>query len=196
MMNNKIIQILSAVMLIFIGLMNCNFLSKTEKDQQKLFSFGIMADIQYADKETKGKRFYRESDKNLKLAVQTLNGKKLDFIVQLGDIIDGNDSIAQTRIDLELILNVFNQFNFPRYHVVGNHCLTAGEDYLNEKLALKQFYYDYVFPTAKGWRYIVLDGNDAGYGVLGDKQLEWLKLKLDSSRRNGECVIIFNHFAL
>jgi manganese-dependent ADP-ribose/CDP-alcohol diphosphatase len=195
-MKNKIIQILSAVILIFLGMISCDFSSKTEKDQQKLFSFGMMADIQYADKETKGKRFYRESYQKLKLAVQTLNGKKLDFIVQLGDIIDGNDSLAQTQTDLKQILEIFNQFKSPRFHVVGNHCLNAGDEFLKKQLGLKQFYYDFTVPSARGWRFIVLDANDAGYGILGEKQLEWLKLKLDSSQRHRERVIIFNHYAL
>jgi manganese-dependent ADP-ribose/CDP-alcohol diphosphatase len=195
-MKNKIIQILPAVILIFLGLMRCDFFCKTEKEQQKFFSFGIMADIQYADKETRGKRFYRGSHKNLESTVQILNEKKLDFIVQLGDIIDGNDSLAQTQTELKQILEIFNQFKYPRYHIVGNHCLTAGDEFLKNQLGLKQFYYDFTFPTAQGWRFIVLDGNDAGYGILGENQLEWLELKLDSSRRNGERVIIFNHYAL
>ena len=197
MIKIRVLQIFSILLtLICLGRTECNLSSESEKDHQKLFSFGIMADIQYADKATNGKRFYRESCNNLKSSVLTLNGQNLDFVIQLGDIIDGNNSLVQTQVDMKKILTIFNQLDNPLYHVVGNHCLTAGEEFIKEQLRLKQFYYDFVLPVSKEWRFIVLNGNDAGYGILGMKQLEWLKSKLEFSRKNGEKVIIFNHYAL
>ncbi len=57
-----------------------------------LFSFGVAADVQYADKAMSGARDYRQSVISLQGAVGDLNTWGLSFVIQLGDIIDGNDT--------------------------------------------------------------------------------------------------------
>jgi manganese-dependent ADP-ribose/CDP-alcohol diphosphatase len=42
----------------------------------------------------------------------------------------------------------------------------------------------------------VLDGNDAGYGVVSERQLAWFRAVLARSVARGERVICFCHFAL
>jgi hypothetical protein len=42
---------------------------------------------------------------------------------------------------------------------------------------------------------VVLDGNDAGYGVIGDAQLAWFRETLGQAKAAGEKVICFCHFA-
>ena len=61
---------------------------------------------------------------------------------------------------------------------------------------MDRFYYDFTLPAARGWRFVVLDGNDAGYGVLGEEQLAWFGAKLAESRSAKEKVIVFSHFGL
>jgi hypothetical protein len=161
-----------------------------------LFSFGVIADIQYADKKIKGRRDYRVSIPRLQKCVNDLNQRDLAFTIQLGDIIDGNETREQTLADLDAVFEEFDKLTMPKYHVVGNHCIKAGKATLAKKLQLKSFYYDFTVPEAKGWRFVVLDGNDAGSGVLGKKQLAWFKEKLAKSRAANEKVIVFNHFAL
>ena len=165
--------------------------------QQKLFSFGVIADVHFGDKETKGGRHFRETLDRLKECVEELNKQKLAFTIQLGDMIDGNDETSEeTRSNLEIVLEEYDKLSMPKYHVVGNHCLLAGKKIIHQKLKLSKFYYDFTIPVAKGWRFIVLDGNDKGYGVLGKEQLAWFKSKLAEACGDKEKVIVFNHFAL
>ena len=160
------------------------------------YSFGVIADIQWGDKETGGNRYYRAALGKLEKCVADLNGRDLAFTIQLGDFIDGQKSRERTLSDLDRVVDVFNRLSMPKYHVVGNHCLVAGKEALREKLGLSSFYYDFTVPRDRGWRFVVLDGNDAGYGVIGDEQLEWLKSTLAQADKDEEKVIVFNHFAL
>ena len=180
----------------------CNFTigaepeKKNSPEEKMLFSFGIMADVQWADKEERGARRYRTAITKLKECVADLNTKKLDFTIQLGDCIDGNTPLTKTREDLDRFLEEYGKLNMATYHVVGNHCRTAGPDYVRDKFGMKKTYYDFTIPAAKGWRFVVLDGNDGGYGVCSEEQLIWLEAKLAEARDNGEKVIVFNHYAV
>jgi len=187
---------ISLLALCVFCVIGCRPTTGKESRQQKPFSFGVIADIQWGDKETAGERHYRDALDKLRECVDGLNGRDLAFTIQLGDIIDGNTTPEKTISDLDRVLEVYNGLSMPKYHVVGNHCLTASEEILHQKLKVDRFYYDFIVPTAEGWRFIVLDGNDAGYGVLGGTQLEWLKSKLDQACVDKEKVILFNHFAL
>lgn len=167
-----------------------------ENEPARLFSFGVIADVQYGDKDTSGARHYRESLGNLEECVAELNRHDLAFTIELGDIIDGNETAEKTLSDLERVLQVYNQLEMPKFFVIGNHCLTAGKEALQQKLGLDDFYYDFTVPEAEGFRFVVLDGNDAGYGVFGQAQLDWLKQTLMQASENGERVVMFCHFPL
>jgi len=164
--------------------------------EPKPFSFAVIADIQWADRDSSGNRHFRESLGKLTECVNELNRKDLAFTIQLGDLINGQASKEQTLSDLDRAVKEYNRLAMPKYHVIGNHCLAAGKEALHEKLKLPCFYYDFTVPAAKGWRFIVLDGNDAGYGVLGREQLKWLESSLVQARQAREKVIIFSHFAV
>lgn len=165
--------------------------------KQDKFSFGIIADVQWGDKDKEGGRNYREALGRLEESVVALNGSELAFTIQLGDLIDGHaDNLEKTRADLERALDMYQRLDMPGFHVVGNHCIVAGREFLRQKLDLTQFYYDFTLPSTRGWRFIVLDGNDGGEGVLGAEQLAWLSLTLQRAKDSGEKVIVFNHYAL
>jgi len=166
------------------------------EEGRRLFAFGVVADVQYAEKEAEGARHYRESLENLEECVAELNRHDLAFTIELGDIIDGNVTPEKTLSDLDTITGIYKLLEMPKYYVVGNHCLNAGKDALREKLGRESFYYDFTVPEAGGFRFVVLDGNDAGYGVLGEKQLEWLRDTLADACANDHKVILFNHLAL
>jgi manganese-dependent ADP-ribose/CDP-alcohol diphosphatase len=159
------------------------------------FTFAVLADIQYADKRG-GRRQYRKALEKLKECVEELNTRDLAFTIQLGDIIDGNKAPEKTLAELDSALEVYGKLSSPKYHVIGNHCLVAGREILLERLGLGNSYYEFFAPEAPGWRFVVLDGNDAGYGVVGDDQLRWLGAKLSEARAANEKVIVFSHFAL
>ncbi|MBN2021566.1 MAG: metallophosphoesterase [Pirellulales bacterium] len=170
-----------------------------------LFTFGLVADVQYGDKPDGPPRFYRSSLDRLRECVAEFNRRKVDFTVQLGDIIDGHagDENAplepgQTKSleDLDRVLAEFAPLDRKLYHVVGNHCLNAGREALQKKLGLERAFYDFAPEGVQGWRLVVLDGNDAGYGVLGKEQIQWLEDALAKARDRRERVILLNHFAL
>ena len=87
-----------------------------------LFSFGVIADVQYADCENRldykqeNWRYYREALSRLKDAVHVWNsapgGHRVDFVLQLGDLIDGvNKRQGQQQVWWWVFLN----FLFKRF---------------------------------------------------------------------------------
>lgn len=163
----------------------------------RLPAFGVVADIQYGDKDGSASRDYRGSLERLGRCVAELNRQKLDFVIQLGDMIDGYPTNAAASLaDLDKVLPVFNRLAAPKYHAVGNHCLSAGTNALAQRLGLASFYYTFTVPAAKGWRFVVLDGNDAGYGIVSERQLAWFQSTLGQAQQAGEKVICFCHFPL
>jgi 3',5'-cyclic AMP phosphodiesterase CpdA len=173
------------------------------------FSFAVLADVQYADQDTAGKRDYRGSAAKLESCAAALRGEKVEFTIQLGDLVDrGLDN-------LERILPFFNRLPGPRYHVLGNHDLSAGREAALQRLGLSHPYYTF---EVKGWHFIVLDGmavsahdakgrevlarlRSAGApnaqewnGGLGEVQIEWLHQRLHDATAVGEHAIVFCHF--
>lgn len=158
-------------------------------------------------------------------AVQHLNAHGLVAALHLGDIIDGNVTLEQTHDDLQQTLNVLSELKVPVMHVLGNHCLDAGRDYLTEKLGLVKkgsYYYEDI---SNLWRIIVLDtvdvsitrGEDHEYrrlaeeylethaedanaqeynGGLGPAQLEWLGRVLEETKKQGKYAIVCGHLPI
>ena len=170
------------------------------KSVDKLISFGVIADIQYGDVEPHGDSCPREAIERLEDCIRDFNSRDLAFTIQLGDIVEGQESLQKTRDDLDRILSVYNKLQMQRYHVVGNHGIVhAGRETLQGKLELTQPYYVFTHPAAKDWRFMVLDGNEGegGYeGVLRETQLAWLANELDKAAKRKEKVIVFSHYAL
>ena len=192
-------------------------LGAEQAGEHRIFSFGIVADIQYADKEVSGRRRYSEALGKLERCVIEWNSRELAFTIQLGDIIDGNRTPAATLKDLSSVLDLLNRLNTKIYHVIGNHCLTVNRDLLLDKLGLQSTYYDF---SHFGWSFIVLDGMDisvqgwpeesenyskakaylaanpdaASYnGAIGEAQITWLKERLEHASKAAERVIVFCH---
>jgi manganese-dependent ADP-ribose/CDP-alcohol diphosphatase len=159
--------------------------------------FGTVADIQYAGKPDSGPRHYGAELDRLQDCVNDLNRRGPDFVVQLGDTIDGYEKDpSRSAVDLDRVLGVLRKFDMPVYPVIGNHCLNAGRENLQQKLGLPRSYYDFALPAAKGWRFVVLDGTEDGYGAIGAPQLHWFRAMLAKARYNREKVICFCHFPL
>jgi predicted phosphodiesterase len=175
---------------------------------QPRFSFAVLTDIQYGDQPTKGKRDYRASMGKLRDAVAALNRERLEFAIQLGDLIDSKAA------DLEPILGVYNELHTKRYHVFGNHDFSAGREMLLRRLTPSAYYRF----TTEGWRFLVVDGMDVSVqqpsgmeileslrkvraanahewnGGIGGKQLQWLRSELDDAAGKHERAIVFCHF--
>ena len=101
-----------------------------EVTEEILFSFGLIADIQYADIEDRlnhrktGWRRYRNSLICLREAVTCWKRKNIAFVAQLGDIIDGvNSKQNKSREALNNVLRELHKLP-PRVglvNVLGNH---------------------------------------------------------------------------
>ncbi|XP_004685138.2 PREDICTED: manganese-dependent ADP-ribose/CDP-alcohol diphosphatase isoform X2 [Condylura cristata] len=161
------------------------------ENSELLFSFGVIADIQYADLEDgynfqrTRRRYYRHSLLHLQGAVEewNQNSTPLCCILQLGDIIDGfNAQHNASEKSLELVMNTFQTLKVPVHHTWGNHeFYNFSRNYLtNSKLNTKfledhivhhpetvpsENYYAYHFTPFPKFRFILLDAYDLS--VLG-----------------------------
>lgn len=98
---------------------------------QRLFSFGLITDVQYADvpdcqnyKKTAW-RYYRKALPCLQNALHHLTSDQGTlFTLQLGDLIDGQSRRNGVRdSDWKRLQNVFERYKKPVMHCVGNHDL-------------------------------------------------------------------------
>jgi 3',5'-cyclic AMP phosphodiesterase CpdA len=223
-MENSRMKIWISVLLSLLNVVFCVSGPATADDvaetDQPLFSFGIVADVQYCDADAAGRRFYRNSLKKLRECVQDLNSHDLEFTIQLGDFIDRDmDSFDR-------VVPIFRSLESSAYHVLGNHDFSVADDQKREvlgRLGMKRKYYDFAL---KGWRFVVLDGNDLSLhatepgsasrdtavamhkrlrsrgaanahdwnGAVGQKQLAWLEDRLEAADGAGEKVVLFCHF--
>jgi len=125
----------------------------SNQSPKPLFSFGILADAQYADNEAVGNRFYRSSLEKLRDAVTKFRKDSVDFIINLGDLIDKDfDSYKP-------VINILDSSGIKIYNVPGNHDYNV-EPKLKKKLPVlnssKEGYYSFIHEK---FRFIVLNGN-------------------------------------
>jgi len=193
-------------------------LSACSKEEPELI-IGLVADPQYADKPAAGIRQYRESLWKLKEAIDTFNHYNVDFVQNLGDIIDDEWR------NYDSIIPVYQNLNpdIENYHLLGNHDFAIDSSHLTnllETLSMPDNFYSY---TKKDWRFIVLDATDYAYfsnslhnrdlnrvqsyydytaeksnnhrwnGAIGENQQNWLKEELDKAKLSDQKVIIFSH---
>jgi 3',5'-cyclic AMP phosphodiesterase CpdA len=174
--------------------------------------FGIITDLHYADIDPSGARSYRESLVKLEECIRVMNDQKADFLVELGDFKDQdkvNPTEGKTLSYLRRIEDVFEKFDGPRYHVLGNHDVDSlsKPQFLksarNLGIPLDQSYYSF---GVKGVRFIVLDANFRSDGTSYDRgnfvwedanipaaELNWLKRELASSAKPA---MVFIHHQL
>lgn len=179
-----------------------------------LLRIGLIADVQYADKDTAGNRRYRQAAEKLRAAVADFAGQKLDFVVDLGDLIDGHGT--QSMAEMQQMLALYATLKVPVHHVVGNHDLVIGRPAMLHAFGLARGYYEW---RVAGWRFIALDAMEISTigplgpeekalaqeilarhpdlqtynGALTARQLAWLADRLEDARRCGERVIVFSH---
>jgi manganese-dependent ADP-ribose/CDP-alcohol diphosphatase len=136
---------------------------------KKQFGFGLIADIQYHDADDgfnfakTVRRHYRGSLAMIPRACDYWNDRSIDFILQCGDIIDGQCAKASSsESSLKAVLNELEACNCKQfYHLIGNHELyNFDRQQLNERLHTApgprntEFY---SVKPAPGWRLLVLD---------------------------------------
>jgi len=206
------------------------FLNKTEiskmsdkssfrQSNSPLFSFGLIADVQYADCEPAGTRYYRNSIAKLKSSVDTFKNNKVSFIVNLGDIIDRDFK------SFKPVMDILNSSGLKTFHCTGNHDYNV-ENYYKDKIPVSGFsesgYYSF---SLNGYRLIFLNGNEISIyastdqniiqesddfirklkeegsinaidwnGGISKEQLTWLDDQLDEADTDRQHVLVFCHF--
>ncbi len=126
--------------------------------------------------------------------------KHFDFVIQMGDF-------CYSQPESKEVLDLFNQLDMPRFHVLGNHDMDkVDKDGAVRFLGMERRYYSFV---VGGYRFVVLDLNhfkkdgklvpyaNGNYFTDGadcnwadPEQLDWLDKELRSSR---EPVILISH---
>ncbi|XP_075701876.1 manganese-dependent ADP-ribose/CDP-alcohol diphosphatase-like [Rhinoderma darwinii] len=180
------------------------------------FTFGVIADIQYADKPDglsgwKTLRYYSQSCLHLQDAIKEWNAEDImpNFVLQLGDIIDGfNKRAGTSEASLETVLTKVQKAKMPFHHIWGNHeFYNFSRDYLRESklnttwledkrpeeldpshggTSGSKDYYAYHFSPHIKFRFIVVDTYDLsvlGRGETSDGYQKSLAF-LDSSQYN------------
>ncbi|MEW4569635.1 metallophosphoesterase [Tautonia sp. JC769] len=105
-------------------------LSGRALDERSRLRFGLITDLHYADKPPAGSRHYRETPSKLAEAAERFREANLDFLVELGDLIDAAESVEVELGYLDRIDRDFSTIAERRVYVLGNHCvdtLTKGE---------------------------------------------------------------------
>jgi manganese-dependent ADP-ribose/CDP-alcohol diphosphatase len=194
----------------------------TQAQQPKpILRIGLIADIQYADAETRGTRYYRNSLTKLRSCVEDLNHRNVQFSLNLGDIIDRNAK------DLDSVLIILKKLRKPVHTTTGNHDYhgTTENKILYKKLGMPAEYYAF---KQKDWLFIMLNTNEvASYanisgtwkekelrtmvdsikaakganaaeynGGISSRQLKWLDSLLAIAQKQKQKVLIFSHHPL
>ncbi|XP_042013382.1 manganese-dependent ADP-ribose/CDP-alcohol diphosphatase-like [Salvia splendens] len=133
--------------------------------KQPLVSFGVISDVQYADipdgRSFLGvPRYYQHSLLVLQRAVRSWNEKKVKFVINFGDIIDGFCPKEKSLSATKKVVGEFSNFSGNVYHMIGNHCLyNLPREKLLPLLNIDgHAYYD--FSPVPEVRFVVLDGYD------------------------------------
>lgn len=202
--------------LVFILLQTMNS-DQQAADMKPLFSFGVFADAQYADIPRAGNRYYMESANKLKDACDAFGKEEVNFVINLGDLIDRDFS------SFDPVTRIIKASGIKTYHVTGNHDYSVDQaDKDKIPVIGRKNYYSL---TYKGFRFIFLDGNEistyaaqtpeeektarellAGMktsgmknamdwnGAMSVEQLKWLDSQLALAETKGQKAIISCHF--
>jgi predicted phosphodiesterase len=171
---------LQAASLAPVSLAGINSLIKPKE----ILRFGICADLHYD--------LIPDATDRLGAFVTAMNEQKADFIIQMGDFCTPKEINRP-------ILDVWNRFEKPKYHVIGNHETDGGFTHAQvvDFWKAKGAYYAF---DANDYHFVVLNGNEknpAGYKgyprYIGAEQREWLPRDLKDTKLP---VIVFCHQGL
>jgi len=144
--------------------------NKDSKSDQALFSFGLIGDVQFALDTRYGTnwtktetRYFWDAINKLKLAVASWNKYPLDFIVNLGDLLDGRNRKAGTldKAWKQCADELAKLKCKRRFDMVGNHelyCWGCQKNFPKElNVTNDEGRGWYSHQPSKGWRVVILD---------------------------------------
>jgi manganese-dependent ADP-ribose/CDP-alcohol diphosphatase len=190
-----------------------------DQSQKPLFSFGLIADVQYCDCDPAGTRFYRSSPAKLREAINSFKEDSAAFIINVGDLIEKDIDSYQK------VLNIIDSSGIKTWHCTGNHDFSVESRFKKQIPVLhplKKGYYSFNYDQ---FRFIFLNGNEVSTyasnnkaiikeaqrlieslksegeinaidwnGAIGKTQLGWLEKQLNESLSNNEKVFLICHF--
>lgn len=214
-------QFMKVCMTIGVALL-CSLLISAQSNTPVL-KFGVFADVQYADCQPSIGRYYREALLKMDTCLNTFNEQNVDFVINLGDIIDRNIH------DMNKVLQHIKVLKSPIYHLTGNHDYKHKEgvkdSVLYHQLQMPSPYYSF----SKGqWTFLMLNTNEISTyankgdigkekelkemlerikntggkqaynwnGGIGKKQMQWLDSLLTVHEKEKRSVIICTHHPL
>ncbi len=162
---------------------------------------GLITDLHHADKPSAGTRHYRETVGKLAEAAIQFEKDKVNFVVELGDLIDAADTVETEQRYLKTINREFAAISKDRHYVLGNHCVdTLTKAEFLDGVEQKQSYYSF---DRGDFHFVVLDAcfrNDGeNYGRKNSMwndanipaaEVEWLQADLKSTSKKS---IVFAH---
>lgn len=152
-------------------------------DERSVLRFGLITDLHYADKPPAGSRHYRETLSKLAEAAERFQQTKLDFLVELGDLIDAAESVEVELGYLDRIDQDFSKIAERRVYVLGNHCV----DTLTKEEFLGRVGQDRSFGSfdAGGFHFVWLDSCFRSDGEpYGRKNSVWTDANVPESERD------------
>lgn len=191
-------------------------------ESEPLVSFGMVADVQYAEIEPKGDRHFSGSLAKLQSAVADLASEDLAFTIQAGDLIEkGIESFAPA-------LESLSALSHPVHHLLGNHDFSVDDDEKGQVDGLLGLQRGYRGFSHGGVRFLLLDTTEiSAYryppespvgkaavdlmkrleesgenharpwnGGVSRTQLDWLRRQLGASDDAREPVIVCGHHPL
>jgi len=157
----------------------------TAHEDKPIMQVGLITDIHHADVPARGSRHYRDSLAKLDIALNAFRQRGIDALVQLGDLVDGHESVEADERATQQVIARIRQADTNVHLAMGNHCLqqmsknrfaqlTGGKD--------RHYHFD-LGPL----RFIILDPNFNPDGTAYDtgnfrwnecfippQQLDWL----------------------
>lgn len=173
--------------------------------EKKQLKFGLITDVHCFGEEFKKlggwSLSWKCKEPMLAFIDQMNNNFNPDFVIELGDFIDGRDKNS-----LEMFRKTrkkYQQIKAPKYHVLGNHEVDnfTKPEWLKATENKSTYYYF----DQNNYRMIVLDGNyrekndkvinvdpKKSYypGIVSPEQIKWLKKILKKSKRYKKFVFI------
>lgn len=162
---------------------------------------GLLTDLHYADKAEAGTRFYRETLSKIDEAANAFRTKKIDALVELGDLIDAAKSPEEELKYLETIQHRLTRISDQRHYVLGNHCVSTltKEEFL-KGIGRTESYYSFDLGSH---HFVVLDAcfrsDGVAYGqnnfqwtdtAIPKVEVDWLKRDLAATQKP---TIVFAH---
>lgn len=151
------------------------------QNQKPIFSFGVIADVQYADADPVGTRYYRLSTGKLREALTVMKSDSVSFVINLGDLIDRDFKSYKPVIDL------LDSSALRIYHIAGNHDYSVDAKYKKRLPVLVPSKNGYYSMVIEKFRFIFLNGNEIStYSTNNKASVKNASIILDAMKQKGE----------